>query len=58
MRLLPSLLLALTLVTSMAHASPSAATTPSDSSRTVLLVGDSLSAAHRIPAETGWVNLL
>jgi acyl-CoA thioesterase-1 len=58
MRLLPSLLFALTLATSLAHASPSAATRPSDPSRTVLLVGDSLSSAHRIPAEAGWVNLL
>lgn len=30
----------------------------SDSSRTVLVLGDSLSAAHNIPAETGWVALL
>jgi acyl-CoA thioesterase-1 len=58
MRLLPSLLLALTLVTSTAQASSSAATVSKDPSRTILLVGDSLSAAHRIPAETGWVNLL
>jgi acyl-CoA thioesterase-1 len=58
MRLLSSLLLALTLATSLAHASPHAATGSPDSSRTVLLVGDSLSSAHRIPAEAGWVNLL
>lgn len=32
------------------------AATPS--TRTVLLVGDSLSSAHRIPSEAGWVNLL
>ncbi|MFC5439681.1 GDSL-type esterase/lipase family protein [Rhodanobacter ginsenosidimutans] len=32
-----------------------AATPPT---RTVLLVGDSLSSAHRTPAEAGWVNLL
>lgn len=35
--------------------SVAAATPPT---RTVLLVGDSLSSAHRIPAEAGWVNLL
>ncbi|MGV6492112.1 arylesterase [Stenotrophomonas rhizophila] len=29
-----------------------------DTRATVLVVGDSLSAAHNIPAESGWVNLL
>lgn len=56
MRLLSSLLIALTLVAPLAQASPSA-NSPAPS-RTVLLVGDSLSSAHRIPAEAGWVNLL
>jgi acyl-CoA thioesterase-1 len=58
MHLLPSLLLALTLVTPLAHASPSTAAKSPEPSRTVLLLGDSLSSAHRIPAEAGWVNLL
>jgi acyl-CoA thioesterase I len=58
MHLLPSLLFTLTLATSLAHASPSAVTGVSDPSRTVLLVGDSLSSAHRIPVEAGWVALL
>ena len=30
----------------------------SDEAATVLVLGDSLSAAHNIPAEAGWVNLL
>jgi acyl-CoA thioesterase-1 len=58
MRLLSSLLLALIFAASLAHASPSSATGTSGPSQTVLLVGDSLSSAHRIPAEAGWVNLL
>ncbi|MHB1056622.1 MAG: GDSL-type esterase/lipase family protein [Rhodanobacter sp.] len=58
MRPLSSLLFALTLVASLAHASPSPAAGSPDRARTVLLVGDSLSSAHRIPAEAGWVNLL
>lgn len=58
MRLLPSLVFTLSLVASLAHASPSAETGFSDPSRTVLLVGDSLSSAHRIPVEAGWVALL
>ena len=33
----------------VAHAAPT---------RSVLVLGDSLSAAHNIPVETGWVNLL
>ncbi len=32
--------------------------TPAQLPHTVVLVGDSLSSAHRIPAEAGWVNLL
>lgn len=35
-----------------------AATLAADAPRTVLLVGDSLSSAHRIPEESGWVSLL
>lgn len=59
MRVLPSILFALTLTASTAYASPPPAATASpDPSRSVLLVGDSLSSAHRIPAEAGWVNLL
>lgn len=58
MRLLSSVLLTLTLVASLAHAPPSAATSSPSQRRTVLLVGDSLSSAHRIPTEAGWVNLL
>lgn len=58
MRLLPSLLFALTLVAPLTNAAPSPATGVPVPSRTVLLVGDSLSSAHRIPAEAGWVNLL
>lgn len=56
MRLLSPILLALALVATAAHASP-AASIPARSG-TVLLVGDSLSSAHRIPAEAGWVALL
>lgn len=58
MRLLSRLLFALTLTTPMAQASPSPASSATAGSGTVLLVGDSLSSAHRIPAEAGWVNLL
>lgn len=35
-----------------------AATLAADPTRTVLLVGDSLSSAHRIPVDSGWVSLL
>lgn len=34
------------------------AATPAASPDTVLILGDSLSSAHRIPAEAGWVALL
>ena len=56
MRFLSPIILALALVATSAQASP-AASTPARSG-TVLLVGDSLSSAHRIPAEAGWVALL
>lgn len=52
--LLAMLLLVLTPLASSAHT----AKTPGQLPHTVLLVGDSLSSAHRIPAEAGWVNLL
>lgn len=58
MRLLSSLLLAMASIVSLAQASPLPATGKSDLPKTVLLVGDSLSSAHRIPPEAGWVNLL
>ncbi len=56
MRFLSPIVLALALIASSAQASP-AANTP-ERPGTVLLVGDSLSSAHRIPAEAGWVALL
>ncbi|MGY3038934.1 acyl-CoA thioesterase-1 [Rhodanobacter sp. TND4EL1] len=49
-----ALLLALTPLASSAHSAKVPVQTP----KTVLLVGDSLSSAHRIPAEAGWVNRL
>ena len=58
MRNFSFLLLALAFATSLAHASPSPATNAATSPSTVLLVGDSLSSAHRIATEAGWVNLL
>lgn len=54
MRPLKSALLAL-LLCIVAPATPLLA---ADTPQTVLLVGDSLSSAHRIPAEAGWVSLL
>lgn len=35
-----------------------APTPPAHAATTILVLGDSLSSAHRIPAETGWVHLL
>ena len=58
MRPLSSLLLAMASIVSLTHASSLPATGNSDLPKTVLLVGDSLSSAHRIPPEAGWVNLL
>lgn len=58
MRLLSSLLLAMASIVSLAQASPLPAIGKTDIPRTILLVGDSLSSAHRIPPEAGWVNLL
>ncbi|MFC5437544.1 GDSL-type esterase/lipase family protein [Rhodanobacter umsongensis] len=58
MRFLSSLLLAMASIVSLAHASSLPAAGNSDLSKTVLLTGDSLSSAHRIPPEAGWVNLL
>lgn len=58
MRPLVSLLLALVLATPLAHATPSPTATTAHPPQHVLLVGDSLSAAHRIPPEAGWVVLL
>lgn len=58
MRPLSSLLLMMLFTTSAAHAFSDASTVPATASDTVLLVGDSLSSAHRIPAEAGWVTLL
>lgn len=58
MRFLSSVVFALTLATSLAHASPATAADAGERSGTVLLVGDSLSSAHRIPVEAGWVALL
>lgn len=48
------LLIAVIPTASVAHTTKAPAQLP----HTVLLVGDSLSSAHRIPAEAGWVNLL
>lgn len=48
------LMIAMTPLASLAHAAKAMPQLP----RTVVLVGDSLSSAHRIPAEAGWVNLL
>lgn len=48
------LLLAITPLASSAHDAETSAKLP----HTVLLVGDSLSSAHRIPPQAGWVNLL
>ena len=58
MRFLSPIVFALTLATSLAHASPATAADAGERSGTVLLVGDSLSSAHRIPVEAGWVALL
>lgn len=58
MRPLSSLLLMMLFTTSAVHAFSGASTVPATASDTVLLVGDSLSSAHRIPAEAGWVTLL
>ena len=58
MRPLSSLLLMMLFTTSAAHAFPDTRPAPAAASDTVLLVGDSLSSAHRIPAEAGWVTLL
>ena len=58
MRFLSPIVFALTLATSLAHASPATAADAGERPGTVLLVGDSLSSAHRIPVEAGWVALL
>lgn len=58
MRSLASLLLILVMATSLAHAAPSPTTATARQPQNVLLVGDSLSAAHRIPPEASWVVLL
>lgn len=57
MRAFSSLLLTMLFATSTVHALP-ATSTVATAPDTVLLVGDSLSSAHRIPAEAGWVTLL
>jgi acyl-CoA thioesterase I len=58
MRVLSPFIFALALVTSLALASPVSAANIPQRTETVLLVGDSLSSAHRIPVEAGWVALL
>jgi acyl-CoA thioesterase I len=58
MRFLTPIIFALTLATSLAHAVPAPAANTPEHAGTVLLVGDSLSSAHRIPVEKGWVALL
>ena len=58
MRFLSPIILALALVASSAQALPAPAANNPARSGTVLLVGDSLSSAHRIPVEAGWVALL
>jgi acyl-CoA thioesterase I len=58
MRVLSPFIFALVLVTSLALASPASAANIPQHTETVLLVGDSLSSAHRIPVEAGWVALL
>ena len=60
MRTLSTLLLTLlfTAVATRAFSAASTAPMPAPATHTVLLVGDSLSSAHRIPADAGWVTLL
>lgn len=58
MRFLSSILIALAMATPLAQATSAPAVAAGDAPKTVLLVGDSLSAAHRIPPETGWAVLL
>jgi len=58
MRLPSSILVALLLLVPLHFAGTSQAAAATPAPKTVLLVGDSLSSAHRIPAEAGWVVLL
>lgn len=58
MKTLLAPLLALLLSLHPAAASAQTIKAPTQPSRTVVLVGDSLSSAHRIQAQAGWVTLL
>lgn len=58
MRFLSSLLIVLAMAAPRAQATPLTAIAAANAPKTVLLVGDSLSAAHRIPPEAGWATLL
>jgi acyl-CoA thioesterase I len=58
MRILSPFVFMLALVSTLTHASPASAANIPQHTETVLLVGDSLSSAHRIPVEAGWVALL
>jgi acyl-CoA thioesterase-1 len=56
-----SFLLALSTASALAAnnpAPPAKASAPASASATVLILGDSLSSAHRIPVESGWITLL
>lgn len=53
-----SLAFAFALSIPLAHADSAPAPDAPLSSETVLVVGDSLSSAHRVPVESGWVALL
>lgn len=57
MRFLSSLLIVLAIAAPLAQANPPPAVA-ANAPKTVLLVGDSLSAAHRIPPEASWAVLL
>lgn len=58
MRFLSSILIALAMATPLAQATQPPPVAAGDAPKTVLLVGDSLSSAHRIPPEAGWAILL
>lgn len=57
MHVLKTMLLALAFAGGPAHAAPNHST-PTAAPRTALILGDSLSSAHRMPQEAGWVALL
>lgn len=57
-RLPASALARLVIVLAVAAGAGAHADTPADAHPTILVFGDSLSAAYRMPAERGWVGLL